>query len=908
MQSLLQFVVLGLGAGATYALFAHGVVLIYRGSGVVNFAQGAVGTLSAYLTYAELVNRNAWAVLPAMVVGVAVAVVVSLLFQMVVLRALAQASGIVRVIATVALLSLLNAIALKRWSGANQPVEQFLPDRVFDWGGIRVMEARMYLVAISILVTVLLWAWTSYTRTGLAITASAQNEQIVQTLGWSPNRLAAIVWGVGGGLAGLAAVLAAPLTGLSVTTFTVVVTVAGLGAALLGGFHSFPMTFVGGLIIGVGEMLATRYKGDIERLLGQDQITGLNRSSAFLVILLVLVIRGRGLPLRSHVAEQLPKLGTGQINLRGLAVSAGIFLALLFFVFDDSWAQASYVSLTAGIMILSIVVVTGYAGQLSLGQWAFGGIGALIAGQMVRADVPFELAIVLGILLTIPIGLVFALPALRTRGVNLAVVTLGLGFAVSVVIFANASYLGDPLDAGTRIGPIKLFGQEVDPFNHPHRWALVCLVAFVLVALLVANLRRSDTGRRLIAVRTNERAAASLGISVFGVKLFAFAVSAGIAAMAGILVAFRQSVIQYSQFNLFASINSVGFAVIGGLGYVIAGVLAAPNALGGFGTRMMEDWIGLENRWDHIVGSAVVFVILIFQQDGIAATAVKHSRPLMVKLHLAGRVPSPPELSEVETEPVRPQVLSVSELTVRFGAVTAVDSVDFEVKPGEVVGLIGPNGAGKTTIIDAVTGFVKPASGTLQLGAVDVSGQGAAWRARQGLRRSFQSLELFEDLTVEANIRAGTDRSSRLSWVQDLFWPRPAPLTAEAIAAIREFDLAEDLTRFPPELPYGRRRMVGIARAVASGPSVLMLDEPAAGLDESETRELAQLIRKLADERQMGVLLVEHDVAMVMSTCDRIIVMDFGRVIASGTPQEVRENPAVKAAYLGTEDTEVVSG
>ena len=178
-------------------------------------------------------------------------------------------------------------------------------------------------------------------------------------------------------------------------------------------------------------------------------------------------------------------------------------------------------------MILSIVVLTGYAGQISLAQWALAGIGALIAGRLVRADVPIELAIVLGILLTIPVGLVFAVPALRTRGVNLAVVTLGLGFLVSEVVFANPNYLGGRLDGGTRIGRVKLFGIEVDAFNHPHAWAAVSLVCFVLLALLVANLRRSRTGRRLIAVRTNERAAASLGISVFGVKLYAFAVASG---------------------------------------------------------------------------------------------------------------------------------------------------------------------------------------------------------------------------------------------------------------------------------------------------------------------------------------------------------------------------------------------
>ena len=901
MQSFLQFVIIGLGAGATYALFAQGAVLIYRGSGIVNFAQGALGTLAAYVAFAELKAEHNFKTLPACLAGIAAAVIVSLLFQRIVLRALRDAAAIVRVIATVGLLGLLQAIVTKRYSGANLPVDQYLPHDVWEWGEVRVQEERIYLVVISVAVTVGLWAWTRYTRTGLAISASAENERAVQTLGWSPDRLATITWGLGGALAGLAAVLVAPLTGLSGLTLTMVVTVAGLAAALLGSFRSFPMTFVGGLVVGLGEALATRYRGDVARWLHQDQITGLNRAAGFLVILLVLVVRGRSLPLRSHVADRLPRLGTGRVNVGGLLIGSGVVLVLLLGVFDDSWAQATYISLAAGVMILSIVVLTGYAGQLSLAQWALGGIGALIAGQLIRADVPAELAIPAGVVLTVLIGIVFALPALRTRGVNLAVVTLGLGFTVSEVVFANNQYVGGNLDGGTPIGRIELFGVEVDAFSHPHRWALVCLGAFVALGLVVANLRRSRTGRRLIAVRTNERAAASLGISVVGVKLYAFAVAAGIAAVAGILTAFQFQTVRYAQFNVFESINSVGFAVIGGLGYVLGAVFAAPNAVEGLGTKLLEDMLDL-GEWAEIVGAALVIVILVAHQNGVADVVTHAVRPLAGRLRLATR-PRPVELPEVEPAEVPPATLSVRGLTVRFGSVVAVRDVSFDVGPGEVVGLIGPNGAGKTTVIDAVTGFVKPSSGRIELDARPIQRMSATRRAGLGLRRSFQSSELFDDLDVEDNIRAGAEQgASRLSWVSDLVWPGRHPLSSTAVAAVRSFDLADDLGSLPEELSYGRRRLVGIARTVASGPSIIMLDEPAAGLDETESRELAGLIRRLADERQMGILLVEHDVPLVMATCDRIVCIDFGAVIASGTPEEVRANEMVVAAYLGTQD------
>ena len=899
MTSFLQFLVIGLGAGATYALFAQGAVLIYRGSGLINFAQGAIGSLAAYIAFVDLKQNRGWSTLPAIVVALVVATALAFVFHAVVLRALRNAAAIVRVIATIGLLGLLQAVIVKRWGANGRAVDTYLPHNIYRWGGVVIQEQRIIIVAIALAVTAALWAWTRFTRVGLAINAGAQNELAVQTMGWSPDRLGALTWALGGMLAGFAAVLAAPLTGLSATTFTIVVTVAGLGAALLGGFESFPLTLLGGIVIGVGEAMATRYGGDIQTWLHQDLITGLSRLPAFLVIFVVVVVRGRGLPLRSHVAARLPKLGTGSISARAVVLSAGLFLALLFGVMNDAWAGAASITLASGVMILSIVVLTGYAGQISLAQWALAGIGALIAGRFIRAGMPIELAIVVGILLTIPVGLAFALPALRTRGVNLAVVTLALGFLVSEVVFANSHYVGNVLDGGTRIGRVTLFGLRVDAFNHPYAWAVVSLILFVAAALLVANLRRSRTGLRLVAVRTNERAAASLGISVFGVKMYAFAVSAALAAVAGILIGFRGEIVTYEQFNVFASITSLGSAVIGGLGFALGAAYGAPNAIGGFSTRIMHDWIHLGAQWDVIVGSLLVFVILIFHSNGIADLGAR-ARPFFERIYLIGRPMTRGPLPAPAVEPVPDASLSVRNLTVRFGAVLALDDVSLEVEAGEVVGLIGPNGAGKTTLIDAVTGFVPVSGGHISLDGRRIEKETATRRARLGLRRSFQSLELFEDVSVEENLRAGSDqRTSRLSWITDLFWPGRHELPPTAVAAVHAFDLEADLDKNPDQLPYGRRRLVGIARTVASGPSIMMLDEPAAGLDETESADLARLIRQLADERNIGVLLVEHDVDLVMSTCDRIVVIDFGNTIATGTPAEIRDSEAVRDAYLG---------
>jgi ABC-type branched-subunit amino acid transport system ATPase component len=237
-------------------------------------------------------------------------------------------------------------------------------------------------------------------------------------------------------------------------------------------------------------------------------------------------------------------------------------------------------------------------------------------------------------------------------------------------------------------------------------------------------------------------------------------------------------------------------------------------------------------------------------------------------------------------------------LTVRYEAVVAVDDVSFRLEPGTVTGLIGPNGAGKTSLIDAISGFT-PAEGRVLLDDIDLSKQPPVKRARAGVARSFQSLELFEDLTVNENLRVAADDRDVAAYFTGLVAPGDPPLPAAALLAVQEFGLQDDLHKLPAELSFGRRRIVAIARALAFEPSVLMLDEPATGLDEVERREVAGLIRSLADDWGLGILLVEHDVNLVMSVCDHLTVLDFGRQIASGSPAEVRNDPAVIAAYLG---------
>ena len=417
-----------------------------------------------------------------------------------------------------------------------------------------------------------------------------------------------------------------------------------------------------------------------------------------------------------------------------------------------------------------------------------------------------------------------------------------------------------------------------------------CVSRLTLVSLMVANLRRGRAGRRLLAVRGNERAAAALGVSVHGAKLYGFSLAAGIAGLGGALLAFRSVTVNYVPFTGFASIQVVVISVIGGIGYVIGPLFAGPFAIGGIGGRITES-IGFapHDPRAHLRRAPHRRAL---RQPQRHRRHQRASDPPM-RPAAAQRRTSPRTLDSSTTAIDLPgAVLAVRDLTVRFGGVVALDDVDLDVRPGEVLGLIGPNGAGKTTFIDAVTGFVAtdPAS-AITLDGESIDGWSPTRRARAGLGRSFQSLELFEDITVAENLLVACDEQDIARFGIDLVHPGRPTLSPVALAAVREFGLDADLDAMPDTLPHGRRRLVAIARAVAAAPSVLLLDEPAAGLAAVETEELGRLVRWLAHDVGLAVLLIEHDVGLVLSTCDRVAVLDFGRLIALGTPDAIAQDP-----------------
>jgi sulfate-transporting ATPase len=853
--------------------------------------------VGAYIYYELTVKAN----LP-LVVGLIGAMlfcaVLGAAIHFVLLGPMHRSSPLSRVIVTLGLLVVFQSAALIIWGVNPLGVPSLLPTKtvhVFSHQ-LPLGEDRIFIFAIGAALTAVLWWFYRRSDFGRVTTAVAENQLVAASLGHSPDVVAAINWALGSALAALAGVLIAPILFLEPTTIPLLVLPA-MAAALLGQFASFPLTFAMALVIGIAESEITRYVSS----------PGWPTAAPFIAVIVLLVARGTSLPLRSFVLDRLPKVSSGRIRPMpavGLVVVAVLAVANS----GPNWLLALTTTFAVAIVCLSVVVVTGYAGQLSLAQYTIAGVGALIAAKL-ALHMGFVPAAAIAVIATALVGGALGLPALRTRGITLAIVTLGLGAAVFDVVLSNSNYTGGV--QGVVVPIPHLFGWDIDPFAHASRYALVVLAALALLCWAVMNLRRGVVGRRLLAVRSNERAAAALGVNIAVTKSYAFTLGAAIASIGGILIAFMQPSVIVSGFDVFTSIFIAAITVAGAVGSVGGALIGALLFQGGVISQLFSGWSKI-NEYLPLIGGLTLLVILRADPNGLqhalGRAVLWLSRPIMPGItRLAARAPGrrrgprgvvrtapPAETVRVPARPLRVQGMSVS-----FGGVHALSDVTLDVQPGEVHGLIGPNGAGKTTLIDAITGFNDPSSGSVSVGDVDVTSLSARRRATAGLARSFQSLELFDDLTVVENLAVACEAPKHWQYWTDLVRPKPVRLTAAALDAMHQLELADVADRKPAEISFGRRKEVAIARAIASAPSVLLLDEPAAGLDDHEAAELAELIRRLAHERGIAVLLVEHKIDMIMSVSDRVSVLVGGSLLTSGSPDEVRSDPAVLDAYLG---------
>jgi len=939
MEVVIQFALLGAATGGLVALVALGVVITYRASGALNLAIGAIGAFSAFLCY-ELRDHHGVPWPLALAAGVGAGALLGLLTQHLVVNWLREASNLTKLIGSLGMLLLILGTIELIWpmgeeSAVNYP-SSILPTKpVHITDTIVIGEDRIILLGAALIIAVGLGAVLKKTMFGLVTTAVAEDREVAAIGGWSPAAIERVNFVIAGVLAAAAAIFMTPIVGLDATALTLLI-IPAVAAALVGRFTSLIITVLAALGIGILQAELSRYQPDIAGWFGfaPESLSGLPAAVPMLVIIVVTVWSGRLRSARGDLIVRQPLPGDGRIRL-GLLIPGVALLGAWIMVAGPGWSESISFSLILAILVLSVVVVTGMAGQLSLAQFALAGFGAWVAAKTYSdLHVSFLVSVLSGIFLTIPLGLLVALPALRTRGVTLAIATLGFAIMLQALVFNNGSLAGGI--SGIKVADPTLFGLQLNPVENPEAYNWFILGCFLVSALLVSSLRRGRTGRRLLAVRSNERAAASLGVGIFGAKLYAFAVASGIAALSGVLLAFRHEYVQFQGFTVLGSFTAVQYAVMGGIGWVAGAPIAGLFAAGGILQRLAREVFNVPPTWVFVIAGGAVLIQLRARPDGIAAGMSQVGRSVGRRLSMlsvprrtaaavnptpivadsAAMGPAAPSAAAADRSgspavaaraKLEPATLEVRDLTVRFGAVVALKDVSLRVTPGEVVGLIGPNGAGKTTLMDAVTGFTPASQGSVTLDDKSIDKWTPERRARAGIGRSWQGVELFNELTVRDNLLVAADDYHAGRYLSDLVYPgrrRRSPVMDRVVA---DFELGEWLDLLPPALPHGIQHLVGIARAICAEPAVLLLDEPAAGLDQDERGEVAGTIRRICADQGIGILLVEHDVPLVMSTCDRIVVLDFGNLIAEGTPEEVAENPRVVEAYLGEDNPAAAS-
>ncbi|MCK6432390.1 MAG: branched-chain amino acid ABC transporter ATP-binding protein/permease [Burkholderiaceae bacterium] len=581
----------------------------------------------------------------------------------------------------------------------------------------------------------------------------------------------------------------------------------------------------------------------------------------------------------------------------GFPLFAAVMLALPLLPLPDFWiTQLNYIGLYA-LVSLGLVVLTGVAGLTSFGQAAFVGVGAYTAALMsVSLGISPWFSLFAGIGASVLVALVLGAITLRMSGHYLPLATIAWGLTIYYSI-SNMEFLGK-YDGILGVPPITLGGTSLGS----GRGIYVLIWVFALAAALgVTWLLDSRPGRAIRSLKTGTTMAESMGISTFRYKVVAFVLAAVLAAISGWLFAHFQRTVNPSPFGLNKGIEYLFMVVLGGVGHVWGAFLGAGVL------KLIEDQ--LQVLLPRIIGTSGNFEIIVF---GLVMIAVLKYAPDGLWTFLGRLVPPRQRVRDWEGAPRLPArekpahgelLLEVEKVRKEFGGLVAVNDVSFQMRAGEIVGLIGPNGAGKSTTFNLITGVLALTGGTVRFRGQEVGRMVSRAIARLGVSRTFQHVKMIPEMTVLENVALGAYTRTRTGTVRAMLRldrGEERQALAEAETQLARIGMTDKMHELAGNLALGPQRLMEIARALCTDPTLLLLDEPAAGLRHKEKQALAAVLRQLKSEG-MSILLVEHDMDFVMGLTDRIVVMEFGTRLMEGTPAEVQASPAVRAAYLGTE-------
>ncbi|TAM85585.1 ATP-binding cassette domain-containing protein [bacterium] len=577
------------------------------------------------------------------------------------------------------------------------------------------------------------------------------------------------------------------------------------------------------------------------------------------------------------------------------AIAAASILAVVVlpFVSSSYVIDVATTIITFAVLGLGLNIVVGYAGLLDLGYAAFFAIGAYTTALLeTLGHQPFWVTLPFSILFAAISGIIIGYPTLRLRSDYLAIVTLGFG-EITRIVATNLGITGGPNGIYGIASP-TFFGHALASPRAVYELGLGFLA---VVLVFTSRLTRTRLGRAWISIREDETAAEAIGIPTLKVKMLAYVMGAVVGGFGGSFFAARFGAIDPTSFTYLQSVTILIIVVLGGMGSTPGVMLGAAIVAG------LPEALRFLQLWREFVFAIGLVVLMLVRPQGMWPA------PLRRRVTLPPLAAEDESLVPIAVEPGTSDVLlEVDGLSRNFGGVRAVNGVRFGIRRGEILSIIGPNGAGKTTVFNCLTGVIRPTSGRISWLGSSIVGLAPHRVVGLGLSRTFQGVRLFANMTVYENVLVGMEPRYRTSIPAAVLGLHAASeedrrhlLSCRRL--LRFVGLEERAGERAGDLPYGDQRRLEIARALASEPRLLLLDEPAAGMNPTEKRDLMGLIRRIRDGG-ITVVLIEHDMMLVMGVSDRIIVMDHGEVIAEGTPAEVQRNDRVIDAYLGDDEQE----